>query len=217
VPDGDRLERSFAPGWRKIYRLAKGGCSSEAELADACLTALAHYFRQSGGCPGLRDIANVLHSFIPDQAALLLPSEAGGSTLSGAFEALRRIERQQGGHRTTRVAVRTAMSMLAHSSREERLHDSDAELTLALAEQTCLGLVDHHFFGRARAYLVGEQFSSFHEARAWKQAVKKAMSLGVQELAARLLKDPSAAHLRAPKRSVARRSTRDILKESLTK
>jgi hypothetical protein len=85
-----------------------------------------------------------------------------------------------------------------------------------LSEQTLLGLVDHHFFGRARAYLFGKRFSTFHEARAWEQAVKKAMSSGIQKLAACLWQDPSAAHLRAPKRTVARRSTRDLLNDPLT-
>jgi len=78
-----------------------------------------------------------------------------------------------------------------------------------------MGLVDHHFFGRARASLVEERFSSFHEARAWEQTVKKTMSHGVQTLAAHLSEDPTAARLRAPTRIVRRRSTRDILNESL--
>jgi hypothetical protein len=111
--------------------------------------------------------------------------------------------------------VRAARRILVRSSREGGLPGSEAKLTRTLAEQTCLDLVDHHFFGRARAYLVGERFSSFHEARAWEQTVKKAMNLGVQKIADRLSEDPSAAHLRAPKRTVARRSTQAILNESL--
>ena len=85
-----------------------------------------------------------------------------------------------------------------------------------VSEQTCIELVDHHFFGRARAYLVGERFSTFHEAKAWEQAVKKAMTIGIQKLANRLWQNPSAARLRAPKRTVARRSTRDLLNDPLT-
>ena len=215
MPDQDRFERGFAPGWRKAYRLAKGGIASEAEIADACISALAHCLRQSGGCPSLQDIVNVLQSFVQGGAARPSLSVAGGHALTEAFEALRRIERQPEGHRATRVAVRAAMSLLVRSSREGGLPDSEAGPTQVLAEQTCMDLVDHHFFGRARAYLVGERFTSFHEARAWEQTVKKAMSLGVQKLAVRLSEDPSAAHLRAPKRTVARRSTRDILNESL--
>ena len=115
----------------------------------------------------------------------------------------------------TKVAVRAAMAIAVRPSREGDPPRSETELTQALAEQTCMGLVDHHFFGRAKAYLVGERLSSFHEARAWEQTVKKAMSLGVQKLAARLSEDPSAAHLRAPTRTIARRSTREILNESL--
>jgi hypothetical protein len=216
VPDGDRLERSFAPGWRRIYRLAKGGIASEAELADACLTALARCFRQSGGCPGFQDIADILQTLVQNQGALPSRSEIGGARLSLAFEALGRTERQQGGHRVTKIAVRAAKSMLVRSSRESNRSSFQSGLTQTLVEQICIGLVDHHFFGRARAHLVRERCSSIHEARAWEQAVKKAMSLGVQKIAARLSKDPSAAHLRAPKRSVARRSTRGILSESLT-
>src|SRR5215472_17217254 len=183
VPDQDRFERGFAPGWRKVYRLAKGGIASEAELSDACITALARCLRQSSGCPGFRDIAGVLQSVVGVQGGLPLLSTASRSTLSGsgAFDAMRAIERQQRGHRVTKVAVRAAMAIAVRSSREGTLPRSETELTQALAEQTCMGLVDHHFFGRARAYLVGERFSSFHEARAWEQTMKKAMSLGVQK------------------------------------
>jgi hypothetical protein len=202
VPDQDRFERGFAPGWGKVYRLAKGGIASEAEIADACISALAHCLRQSGGYRSLQNIVNVLESFVQGRAARSSPSVAGGHTLTEAFEALIRIERQQGGHRVTKVAVRAAMSILVRSSREGDAPCSEAGLTRALTEQTCMGLVDHHFFGRARAYPVGQ----LHEMRAREQAIKKAMSVGVQKLAARLSEDSSAAHLRAPKRTVARRS-----------
>jgi hypothetical protein len=215
MPDQDRFERGFAPGWGKVYRLAKGGITTEAELSDACITALAYSLRQSAGCPGLQDIVNVLQGFVGSQGVPPLLSVTSGPTLTEAFEALRRIERQQGGHRTTKVAVRAAMSIVVQLSRQSNSHDSKATLGQMLSEQTCLGLVDHHFFGRARAYLVGERFSSFHEARAWEQTVKKAMSTGMSKLAARLWENPAAAHLRAPKRAVPRRSTRDILNDFL--
>jgi hypothetical protein len=216
VPDQDRFERGFAPGWRKVYRLAKGGIASEAEIADACIFALAHCLRQSGGCANLQDLVNVLQSFAQGRATPPSLSGAGGHALTEAFEALRRIERQQGGHRVTKVAMRAAMSILVRSSRRGDALYSEAGQIRALVEQICMSLVDHHLFGRARAYLVGEWFASFHEARAWEQTVKKAMSLGVQKLAARLSKDPRAAHLRAPKRTVARRSTRELLDDPLT-
>jgi hypothetical protein len=145
-----------------------------------------------------------------------LLSATSGSTLTEAFEALRRIERQQGGHRTTKVAVRAAMLIVVRLNRQSDSHNSEAQLGQMLSEQTCLGLVDHHFFGRARVYLVGERFSSFHEARAWEQTVKKAMSTGIPKVAARLWGNPTTAHLRAPKRTVPRRSARDILNDSLT-
>jgi hypothetical protein len=77
----------------------QGGIASEAELADACFTALARCFRQSGGCPGFQDIANILQTFARDQGVLPSLSAVGGATLSLVFEALGRTERQQGGHR----------------------------------------------------------------------------------------------------------------------
>jgi hypothetical protein len=163
VPDQDRFERGFAPGWRKVYRLAKGAIASEAEIADACISALAHCLRQSGGCASLQDLVNVLQSFAQHRATPPSPSVACGHALTEAFEALRRIERQQGGHRVTKVAVHAAMPILERSSREGNALHSETGLIRALAEQTCMSLVDHHFFGRARAYLVGERFSSFHD------------------------------------------------------
>lgn len=216
MPDKDRFEKSIPSAWRKVFRLSKGGVASEAELGDACSTALAHSLRQVGGCPGLQDIGKVLQDFVRGREDLPLLSPVGGSTLTEGFEALRQIERAQGGHRTTKVAVRAARSVLVQLSRQNDLHVSEAQLGRMVSERTCIELVDHHFFGRARAYLVGERFSTFHEAKAWEQAVKKAMTIGIQKLANRLWQNPSAARLRAPKRTVARRSTRDLLNDPLT-
>jgi len=193
MPDQDRFEKSFASAWAKVLRLSNGGIASDAELSDASITALAHSLRQSGGCPGLQDIANVLHGFVQNRKVLPSLSAAGGSTLTKSFDALRQIERAQGGHRATKVAARIARSILVQVSSQNDTHVSEPQLSQMLSEQTCLGLVEHHFFGRARAYLCG-----------------------IRKLAARLRQDPSAAHLRAPKRTVARRSTRDLLNDPLT-
>jgi hypothetical protein len=216
MPDKDRFEKSIPSAWRKVFRLSKGGVASEAELGDACSTALAHSLRQVGGCPGLQDMGHVLQDFVRGREDLLLLSPVGGSTLTEGFEALRQIERAQGGHRATKVAARVARSILVQVCRQNSLHVSEAQLGQMLSEQTCIELIDHHFFGRARAYLVGERFPTFREARAWEQAVKKTMNIGIQKLAARLWQDPSAARLRAPKRTVVRRSTRDLLNDPLT-
>ena len=215
MPDKDRFEKSIPSAWRKVIRLSKGGIASEAELGDACSMALAHSLRQAGGCPGLQDIGKVLQDFVRGREDLPLLSSVGGSTVAEGFEALRQIERAQGGHRTTKVAVRAARSVLVHLNRQNDPHVSEAQLGQMISERTCIELVNHHFFGRARAYLVGERFSTSHEARAWEQAVKKTMSIGIQKLAARLWQDPSAARLRAPKRTVARRPTRDLLNDPL--
>jgi hypothetical protein len=214
--DKDRFEKSIPSAWRKVFRLSKGGVASEAELGDACSTALAHSLRQLGGCPGLQDIGKVLQDFVRGREDFPLLSLVGGSTLAEGFEALRQIERAQGGHRTTKVAVRAARSILVQLSRQNDLHVSEAQLSQMVSERTCIELVNHHFFGRARAYLVGERFSTPGEAKAWEQAVKKAMTIAIQKLANRLWQDPSAARLRAPKRTVARRSTQDLLNDPLT-
>jgi hypothetical protein len=42
-----------------------------------------------------------------------------------------------------------------------------------LSERTCFEPVDHHFLGRARAYLVDARSLTFHEAKAWEPPVKK--------------------------------------------
>jgi hypothetical protein len=216
MPDKDRFEKSIPSAWRKVFRLSKGSVASEAELGNACSTALAHFLRQVGGCPGLQEIGNVLQDFARGREDLPLLSPVSGSTLTEGFESLRQIERAQGGHRATKVAVCAARMILVQLNRQADPHISEAQLGQLLSEQTCIKLVDHHFFGRARASLVGERFSTFHQAKAWEQTVKKAMTIGIQKLATRLWQDPSAARLRAPKRTVVRRSTRDLLNDPLT-
>jgi hypothetical protein len=122
MPDKDHFEKSIPSAWRKVFRLSKGGVASEAELGDACSTALAHSLRQVGGCPGLQDIGKVLQDFVRGREDFPLLSPVGGSTLTEGFEALSQIERAQGGHRTTKVAVRAARSVLVQLSRQNDLH-----------------------------------------------------------------------------------------------
>ena len=43
MPDQDRFEKTIGSGWKKAYRLPKGGMASEAEIADACITAIARH------------------------------------------------------------------------------------------------------------------------------------------------------------------------------
>jgi hypothetical protein len=88
MPDKDRFEKSIPSAWRKVFRLSKGGVASEAELGDACSTALAHSLRQVGGCPGLQDIGKVLRDFVRSREDCPLLSPVGGSTLTEGFKAL---------------------------------------------------------------------------------------------------------------------------------
>ena len=45
MPDRDRFENTLAQVGRKLTRLTKGGTASEAEIADAWITAIAHLYR----------------------------------------------------------------------------------------------------------------------------------------------------------------------------
>ncbi|MBI4333993.1 MAG: hypothetical protein HY673_22245 [Chloroflexi bacterium] len=133
-----------------------------------------------------------------------------------AFDSLRKIEIDNGGHRMTRVAARAAQRLLAKSVASGSGTRPGSQLHRDLAEAICWEVVDHHFFGRARELLIQHRFGDAASERQWEQVVKGAMQLPLSRLASGFASDPTAQRLRAPRRSDKRLSTKQMLDEPLT-
>lgn len=215
MPEGDRFERAFAMGWRTAYRRARGPAASPAEVADACLSALAKTLRERGGVPGLRAIEGVLTGTARRLGFPPSPWAEGARELHVVFDQLDRIVRDGGGHRHTKVAADVAKALLVQMI--DPVSRPDGRVIRRLfVERVTVGLVEHYFFGRARPNLLAEgKLRTPGEAAAWQQAVEACMRPGIRTMAERLIKDPSAGALRAPRRITARQPTKVLLEEAL--
>jgi hypothetical protein len=212
MPDKDLFQRTFAPGWRKVYRLSRDAAGSDSEVSDACVAAVAKSLRESKGCPGFNEIAHIVTDVENERSSQPLFAVGGVINLSNPLASIRQVEEKYKQNRMTKVAARAARSLLA----SEKLIENGTDWPKhKLAEKICLGLADHHFFGRGRNYLVEQRFGTFAEERAWENGVKEKMKASLSKLAVKLVNNPNAANIRAPGRIGIRRSTQELLNEPL--
>jgi len=213
MPDEDIFQRTFAPLWRPVYRMAEGGVASEGELGAACVRALARTLRKAGGFPELNDVAKIVDDAKKERDAQPLFAAGGLISASESFRLLRELEMRSGGHRVTKVGARAARTLLSQPNGSGERCDS-ASSSETLAERTCFDLADHHFFGRSRGYLVHRRFGNFEKERDWEHLVKEKMEeYGLKKLARQLVNKPDAKGLRVPKNARIRKSTAEILNE----
>jgi hypothetical protein len=157
MPDQDLFQMNFAPGWRRVYRLARDGAGDDSEIGVACIKAIAMSLRETKGCPGFNEIAQIVTDIDHDRRIQPLFVAGGALNLSGPLDSIRREEEQYQQHRMTKIAARAVRSLIA----SEMVNGNDAILRQNLAEKTCQELVDHYFFGRGRNYLAEHRFGSF--------------------------------------------------------
>lgn len=215
MAEGDRFEMAFRPGWRAAYRRTREGVAPPTEIADKLVTTLAKTLRESGGVPGFREMEGVAQN-----AAWRLTFQSNGAEDEAAIliessNSLDRIVREQDGHRNTKVASGEAKSLIVQQG-VSTTENGIWPVTGHFGEAACKALVDHYFFAIARQNLVAEGKLENHEqARQWQRGVEEASEPAIRQMAARLLKEPSAEVLRAPNRTVRPQSTRDLLGEDL--
>lgn len=216
MPDKDIFQRTFAPGWRRVYRIAEGAVSTDSEISAACVTALTKSLRE--GCPGLKEIAEIVNITEQERKSKPLFVAGGLLSLSKPFALIRQVEQKYKGQRVTKVMARAARTLLVQ--KKEIKTNGKLGLIQNLVEEMCLDLLDHQFFGRGRNYLVQRRFGSFSQEREWEYNVKEQMKPSLSKLAAlvvNLLKNSnSMSRLRAPSSQRIRKSTRELLDEPLT-
>ena len=213
MPDKDLFQRTFALGWRRVYRLAEGSVSSNSELGTACITALAKTLRESKGCPGFNEIAEIVSNVEQERKSQPLFAAGGILSLSMPLASIRQVEHKYKENRVTKVAARAARAFLV---KEKGTENGAGELKQNLAEKICLDLADHHFFGRGRNYLVQHRFGTFAQELDWEHDVKDKMKPSLSKLADKLFKNPNSTTIRAPNRGGIRKSTQELLNETLS-
>ena len=202
MPELDRFERSFAAGWRAAYKWVREGTASDAEISDKLVKSLAATLREHGGVPGWCDMSEVVAN------GLRLP-------LGESYAALERVVRDYHGHRHTKVAADAAKFILVSEAGATEASDSSGRIRL-LAIRTCEAIVAHRFFGNARQHLVTQGKLADHPAAYdWQRRIEQLNRPAIRRIASQLMEDPSAARLRAPRRSVPRESTSSLIEENL--
>jgi hypothetical protein len=214
MPDLDHFRRSFEAYWRKSYNLAKSD-NSDLEFEDATITALAKTLRESGGCPAFSEITKIVNNIEQDKISYPLFMIGNGINISKVFEELRKIERDQFGHVSTKLAVKAAMTLLV----KEIGDFGTGEYTnpaIRLAEQFCVNLVDYNFFGRGRNYLVVQRFGGdANKEHDWEQDEKNKLHSKIKNLAEQLINKPVPKSIRAPRKLRQKQPTHKLLSQTL--
>jgi hypothetical protein len=200
MPDRDIFFRTAARGWHKPLRQLCGS-AAPAEVARFTLSALARELRTGGGLPE-----------IPRFVDLLRQIRQGRLTRSAALEQLHRME-MTGSPTVTRVGCRAVSALVANPA---DLPGKDSDLPAAVTARIMLSLVDHHLFGRAEPELAGLRFQSEQDFSDFAESCYREISAGVSSMSNQVVRDPSAAHLKAPPiRLPSRPTTAELLDERL--
>lgn len=182
MPDRDLFFRTAARGWHRPLRQLCGA-AEPAEVARFALSALAKDLRKAGGIPQLIHYVDLLR-LVRD----------GRLSRSAAFERINRIA-LTGSPVVTRISCRAVAAMMASPSELPR---SDSDLPAAVTAGVLGSLVEHQLFGRAEPELAGERFRSEKEFDDFAASCRQAIDSGIASMAQRVVRDPSAASLRAP-------------------
>lgn len=197
MPDQDIVEHSLKQPWKPSYRLRKGGCTPELE-AESLGKALAATLRDEGGVPpGLEDLLTA--------SSHALTRSDGARTLA---EVTRILEQRFGQQGPVKVLARASTRNLAQIEAGRALPGPGSLIGEYLSAR-----VQHEYFDRVRHRLVGgtNRFSDAEVERRFTAQVRTRMEPHLARLAASLTVDPSAAKLRAPKSSLSRRSTAELI------
>ena len=198
----DRFEKQFGAGWRSAFRYAREGQVSSREIADKLISSLAKALREHGGIPAFDDIARIV----------IQEKELGVLAASGALDDLAELE---GGHRHTKIAAEVAKSLIVQWEAAGWSVEA-AEIPGRLAEASCLALIEHHYFAKARQPLLAEgRFASYEESAKWQGQVEELIRPQLSKMAAKLAANPDGTGLRAPRRLAKKESTSDLLEENI--
>ncbi|MXZ01099.1 hypothetical protein F4Y93_10790 [Candidatus Poribacteria bacterium] len=123
--------------------------------------------------------------------------------------------KEQAGHRHTAIAAEAAKSTLILRAAGDG--DSDGRSVVhRFSAQVCRGLLEYYFFANARINLVAEGIlNSESHAYEWQSKMEGLVHSRVGHVAAKLSDKPDAKGLRAPDRTVRRKSTSSLLTDDL--
>lgn len=183
MPDLDIIPRTAAPGWKTASKLLEGN-GTDDEIVRAILRSLSCSLRREGGLPCLDGFINVVGDF-----------ERGELTYAAAMMRVRTIVRLAEGHHLAKVAERSVSYVLVDVAAGEAL---PSNLHQAVAERFLWCLADHCLIDRRRPELVGTKYADYDEAFATEERYKAILGPSVSRMAANLLRNPTAVHLRAP-------------------
>ena len=201
MPELDRIEVSFRPGWRVPYRWARDRSAPDAQIAEKLVKALSATLRENDGIPGFEEVV-----------ALILMSAHSPNTILATFDKLDALVSRHGGHKHVMVASEVAKSIMVQVDDGRKVSD----ISVSLAEAVCSALIDHHFFSKALNPLIWEQrFRNHDEARAWQSDIERLMQQSIEKIARKLVTDPGADRLRAPNRMTRKEKTSDLLRQDL--
>jgi hypothetical protein len=196
MPDLDIIARGLARPWRSAYRLMKGNHPLEA-VAESLLKTLVAELRDQGGVPGFEPLLDAY-----------MHAQSERDSARSLAETSRAIEQSFGQQRSVKLLALAARRSLARVQAGRVLPSP-----LALAKEHLRTILRHQFFSRTTARMIGERkrFATIQAACDFESRVWTTMDSQLTETARRLMEDPSASKLRAPRSTQPRRTTAELL------
>ena len=195
VPDGDVIRRGVRHSWRSAFRaLSAGGAGVDVQgFIGRGLSASLKAHRMPP---------------IGDAATLLGRVWTGAITVADGMRQVAGASGITGGTRANALlddAIRRAIVAGPTGARPEQ----------AIAEEFCAVTVDTELFSKLRPALLEHGEHTPAEVESIMTDMSQTADPSVRRIAQQLIVDPSAAQLRSPRSRRRRRSTVDLLNESI--
>ncbi|NJP95445.1 hypothetical protein HCN51_39435 [Nonomuraea sp. FMUSA5-5] len=198
MPDDDRWLRGLPPGWSKVWRCIDSGASLD-QLARATAQAFARTFRDVGGVPELRDIA--------DEAVQRAQTKCSELDLG-----IDDHDPLYASKHSPTVITRQVADALVETQAEKLASCSTSEAQQVVAEASLKELAFHFGFDRMVKDAVRRGKELLQVLNIMELVLAHPQ---IKALAGRLLRHPDGKGLRAPGFKMRSMSTSDLLETSL--
>lgn len=194
MPDGDVISRGVRFAWRSAYEGLQAKESVKV-VVGRLAKAIARSLRVSGGLPSFSDVAVIVRHV-----------RTGELSPADAFTELRRLDLRSDSHRA--LVIREAQRCIVSPP-------NDIDAARDLANGIVSGLAEAQVLSKAVPRLVSDGIASQSDALVYLQRVREAALPDFARIAEQLAANPVGQHFRAPSHRGVRKSTSDMLDDSI--
>lgn len=194
MPDLDDFE-PLARQWKSLCSNYVGSDVSAYAIADEAIRVANAMLRRCGGCPILPELAEALEHYngaIQAEKLGRKPSRHADAQLNQSLDTL---ARSVSNERISTIAIRSTKIIALQLHEGAATLSGSNNLDVHLASQIIKDLIGHCFLDTARAYAVGNRFSTSAKSQAFYDTVMQRIDFVTPTLGKRLAQDPTGKSL----------------------